>query len=53
VSVVLGLAIASAAEHLAAVAELANVFNDSTAIEDLAAAASAADVQRIMGGVEQ
>lgn len=50
VRVVLGLAVAAADEHLAAVAALANVFNDSTAIDDLAAAATAADVQRIMRG---
>jgi len=49
VSVVLGLAIATADEHLAAVAELANVFNDSSAIIDLAAATSADEVLRIMG----
>ena len=48
VSVVLGLAIATADEHLAAVAAVANVFNDSTAIAELAAATSAAEVQRIM-----
>ena len=52
VSVVLGLAIAKADEHLAAVAAVANVFNDSTAIAELAAATSAAEVQRIMGVVE-
>lgn len=51
VSVVLGLAVATADEHLASVAALANVFNDSTAITDLAAATSAAEVQRIMSGV--
>ena len=49
VSVVLGLAIATADEHLAAVAELANVFNDSSAILDLAAATTAAEVLAIMG----
>ena len=48
VSVVLGLAIATADEHLAAVAELANVFNDSTAITDLAAATTVEEIQRIM-----
>jgi len=48
VTVVLGLAIASAGEHLAAVAALANVFNDSSAITDLAAAETADDVLRIM-----
>ena len=53
VSVILGLAIASGAEHLAAVAAVANVFNDSTAITDLAAATSPADVLRIMGAVDE
>jgi PTS system ascorbate-specific IIA component len=49
VSVVLGLAIAPGGEHLAAVAALANVFNDSDAIAALAAASSADEVQKIMG----
>jgi ascorbate PTS system EIIA or EIIAB component len=49
VSVVLALAIVSADEHLAAVAALANVFNDSTAITDLAAAGTAESVRAIMG----
>jgi PTS system ascorbate-specific IIA component len=49
VRVVLGLAIASADEHLAAVASLANVFNDSSAIDDLAAAQTAEQIQEIMG----
>ena len=49
VNVVLGLAIATADEHLAAVAALANVFNDSSAIIDLAAATTADEVLRIMG----
>jgi len=48
VRVVLALAILAADEHLAAVAALANVFNDSSAIDDLASASSAAEVQRIM-----
>jgi PTS system ascorbate-specific IIA component len=48
VRVVLALAIVAAGEHLAAIAALANVFNDSTAIDDLAAASSAEEVQRIM-----
>lgn len=52
VRVVLALAIAAPDEHLAAVAALANVFNDSSAIEDLASARSAEEVQRIMGAVE-
>ena len=50
VSVVLGLAIKSSGAHLAAVADLANVFNDSNAIQALAAATSVAEVQAIMGG---
>lgn len=49
VRVILGLAIVSAAEHLVAVAALANVFNDSHAIDELAAASSAAEVRQIMG----
>ncbi len=48
VSVVLGLAIGAADRHLAVVAAVANIFNDSTAIADLAAAATVEDVQRIM-----
>ncbi len=53
VRVVLGLAIVSADAHLAAVAALANVFNDSHAIEDLAEATSVAEVQRILGAGQQ
>lgn len=49
VSVILALAVAAGDAHVALVAELANVFNDSTAITDLAAATSVADVQRILG----
>lgn len=48
VSVILGLAILTADRHLAAVAAVANIFNDSTAIADLAAATTAAEVQQIM-----
>jgi PTS system ascorbate-specific IIA component len=48
VSVVLGLAIATADEHLAAVASLANVFNDSSAVVELAAATTSDEVLRIM-----
>jgi PTS system ascorbate-specific IIA component len=50
VTVVLGLAIKSSDTHLAAVAELANVFNDSNAIEALTSATTVAEVQTIMGG---
>ena len=52
VSVILGLAMVSADTHLAAVAAVANVFNDSSAIADLAAARSAEEVRSIMGAVE-
>jgi PTS system ascorbate-specific IIA component len=48
VSVVLALAIASADRHLAAVAGLANVFNDSSAIADIAAATTREQVLAIM-----
>jgi len=50
VSVVLGLAIKSADTHIEAVAELANVFNDSSTIARLTAAASVEEVLQIMGG---
>lgn len=49
VRVVLGLAVASPGEHLAAVAAVANVFNDSAAIVELTEATTVVDVQRIMG----
>ena len=48
VSVILGLAILTADRHLAVVAAVANIFNDSTAIADLAAATTPAEVQAIM-----
>ena len=48
VSVVLGLAVTTSDDHIAAVAELANVFNDSTAIDDIAAATTAAEILAIM-----
>ncbi len=49
VSVVLALAVASGDAHIALVAELANIFNDSSAVADLAAATSVDEVLRIMG----
>jgi ascorbate PTS system EIIA or EIIAB component len=49
VSVVLALAVVSADAQIALVAELANVFNDSTAITDLGQAKSVEDVRRILG----
>lgn len=52
VHVVLGLAVADAKGHLAAVAGLANVFNDSTAVQELAAASGVDEVLRIMGVAE-
>lgn len=51
VRVVLGLAISEAGAHLAAVAAVANIFNDSSAIDQLAEATTAAEVQHIMGVV--
>ncbi len=48
VHVVLGLAIKSPAGHLESIAALANVFNDSTAVEELMAATTTAEVLRIM-----
>lgn len=50
VRVVLGLATKSPDEHIETIAHLANVFNDSSAITDLAAATTVAEVQRVMGG---
>jgi PTS system ascorbate-specific IIA component len=49
VSVVLALAVGAADSHVTLVAELANLFNDSSAITELAGATSAAEVQRILG----
>jgi PTS system ascorbate-specific IIA component len=49
VSVVLGLAITHSDAHLATIAELANIFNDSAATAELAAATDATEVRRIMG----
>ena len=50
VNVVLGLSIKSADAHLKTVANLANIFNDSNAIQALAAATTVAEVQAIMAG---
>jgi PTS system ascorbate-specific IIA component len=52
VSVVLALAVASGDAHIALVAELANIFNDSSAVADLAAARSVDDVMAIMGAAK-
>ena len=49
VRVVLALAGASSARHLQLVAEIANIFNDSDAVERLAAASSADEVRGILG----
>jgi PTS system ascorbate-specific IIA component len=49
VCIVVGLAITHSDAHLATVAELANIFNDSSAIDSLAAATTVAEVQEIMG----
>lgn len=49
VSVVLGLAVTANDRHIGFVAQLANVFNDSDAVERLAAAVSADEVRSILG----
>jgi PTS system ascorbate-specific IIA component len=49
VHVVLGLAVHSPEHHLGMVAELANLFNDSDAVERLAEAESADQVRAILG----
>ncbi|TXK18399.1 PTS sugar transporter subunit IIA [Homoserinibacter sp. GY 40078] len=49
VRVVLALAGGSSARHLQLVAEIANIFNDSDAVERLAAATSADEVRGILG----
>ena len=49
VTVVVALASASASEHLAAVAAVANVFNDETSVARLEAATSADDVRLALG----
>jgi PTS system ascorbate-specific IIA component len=48
VSIVLALAVASGDAHIALVAELANIFNDSSAVADLAAATTVEEVQNFM-----
>jgi PTS system ascorbate-specific IIA component len=52
VQVVLGLAISTSERHLQAIAQLANVFNDSDAVARLAEAGSADEVRGILGGPE-
>jgi PTS system ascorbate-specific IIA component len=52
VSVILALAVASGDAHIALVGELANIFNDSTAVTDLASATTVDEVQRIMSAGE-
>jgi PTS system ascorbate-specific IIA component len=49
VRVVLALAVASGDAHIALVSELANIFNDSNASEELAAATTVDEVHRILG----
>jgi PTS system ascorbate-specific IIA component len=52
VSVVLALAVTAADAHVTLVAELANLFNDSSAITEIAAATSVDEVRRILGSTE-
>ena len=49
VNVILGLAVTTGDEHVHFVAELANVFNDSSIIPALAAAPDAATVRSLLG----
>ncbi|MFF2274865.1 PTS sugar transporter subunit IIA [Agromyces sp. NPDC058126] len=49
VNVVLGLAVANAEEHVASVANLANVFNDAGAVGRLARARDAGEVRALLG----
>jgi len=51
VRVVLGLAILRVETHLASVAAIANIFNDSDAVSALAAATTPGEVRQIMGVV--
>ncbi|MET0932653.1 MAG: PTS sugar transporter subunit IIA [Mycetocola sp.] len=48
VSVVLGLAVATAETHVTSVAELANVFNDASAIPAIASATTPDEVRRVL-----
>ncbi|WP_353828563.1 PTS sugar transporter subunit IIA [Agromyces sp. SYSU T0242] len=50
VRVVVGLAVTNAEEHVASVADLANVFNDPSAIDRLATADSADLVRQVLSG---
>jgi PTS system ascorbate-specific IIA component len=50
VSVVIGLAATEADSHVAAVAALANVFNDESVVPALASARDADDVRRLLAG---
>jgi len=49
VRVIVALAIAPGGDHLGAVAAVANVFNDTNAVEELSAATSVAEVTSIIG----
>ncbi|WP_353815342.1 PTS sugar transporter subunit IIA [Agromyces sp. SYSU T00266] len=48
VRVVLGLAVSNAEEHVASVADLANVFNERDAIDRIAAAETPAEVRAVL-----
>lgn len=52
VSVVLGLAVTTPESHVTSVADLANVFNDATAIPAVASAATPDDVRRVLNATE-
>ncbi|MCK8608626.1 PTS sugar transporter subunit IIA [Agromyces sp. C10] len=53
VRVVVGLAVTGADEHVASVAGLANVFNERSAIERLAAASTIDEVREVFDGADR
>ncbi|MBG6239511.1 PTS system ascorbate-specific IIA component [Mycetocola sp. CAN_C7] len=52
VNVVLGLAVTTPESHVTSIADLANVFNDATAIPAVASATTPDDVRRVLGAAE-
>ena len=52
VDVIVGLSVTTVDRHVSSVADLANIFNDATAIPRLRAATTTDEVRRIMAGEE-
>ena len=52
VDVIVGLAVTTVDRHVSSVADMANIFNDATAIPRLRAATTVDEVRRIMAGEE-